>query len=68
MPLTAREEAALRILREAVESGRGRIDSTDPDWVESDYRRLRTRLLLSLRYHGRRRGGHPMIHRTEQVQ
>jgi len=54
--LTAREEALLSILREAVASGRsGPIDETE----RRDRKRFRRRLLYALRYHGRRRGGHP---------
>jgi hypothetical protein len=48
-PLTYREKKLLGILREAVMSGRGRIDSDDQSWIAEDYARFRRRLLVELR-------------------
>ena len=48
-PLTWREEDLLRILADAVASGRGRLDSSDPRSVAEDQKRFRRVLLAALR-------------------
>ena len=52
-PITDREEAALRVLWDAVASGR--VGDTSGRLVAEDFARLRVRLLVVLRYHAKPR-------------
>jgi hypothetical protein len=63
---TSREAAVLKILRDAVLSGRG-PETNDIVHVDTDYKPLRTRMLKALRYHGQPRHRVPSESVSDEV-